>query len=542
MHIDVHLDREEVDQVKRNLAPWAVVAALIVSACGQAAPASPQPQATQASQPSAAPTSPAVVKKGGTLNVGITTEPSSLDPTRETALSSALVFEQMYDTLIAFDARLNFVPLLAASWTIANDSQSIAFNLRSDVKFHNGRALKSSDVKYSIDLLRKPGGINAGLYANISDVETPSDGTVVFRLKDPAPYDVLSILAVMPTAIMAKEVVDATGDLKRSDAGTGPFMFGSWQSGSRITLKRAPSYWQANAPAVDELVFKIVPDETSALAALRAGEIDWYQFNDTAVFKQAQSDSRIVATEAPFLAYNYFGMNVKVKPFDDVRVRQAISYAIDRRKVIELALDGRGELTGPIVPAQSVAIPVTQFPSYTPSLDKAKALLKEAGVPDGFETTLELIATDAVMKAAAPVVVDQLSKIGIKAKIVPVESAVWIDHLTKVTYPGLIMGSSGGNPNANLPLFNSFTCKGPWNYSGICVQAYDDLQKQVRVATGDQRAKLLGDAQLKIANEMVPYVYLFVRKQLFAWSPAVKNFTPRPFASKPFWQASLERP
>jgi peptide/nickel transport system substrate-binding protein len=524
-------------------APTAAPPAATVSSAAPKPTAPPAPAATTAAAPvSANPTSaPAAATRTGTLNVGTTTEPTSLDPTRETALSSFLVIEQMYDTLLTFDGKLNFVPSLADSWTVAPDSQSITFKLHPGVKFHNGRTLTSADVKYSIDALRAQGAINAGLYSNIKEIATPDDLTVVFSMTDPAPYDLLSLLAVMPSTIMAQDMVNAATDLKRADAGTGPFTFGTWQNGSEITLKANPDYWRPGMPSVNELDFKIVPDETSALAALRSGDIDWFQFNDAAVFDQIKNDSSLTTNQAPFLAYNYASMNATKPPFNDVRVRQAVSYALDRQQIIDIALEGLGDQTGPIVPAQSVALPVSQFPSYAQSTTTAKQLLDAAGSGNGFDTTLELISTDAAMNAAAPVLVDQLAKVGIRVKLVPEESAVWLDHLTKVTYPGMIMGSSSGNPNPNLPLFNSFTCSGPWNYSGFCDQAYDDLQKQVRVATNDTRTQLLQQVQLKIANDYVPYTYLFVRKQLFAWRNAVKGFTPRPWASKAFWEVSVQK-
>jgi peptide/nickel transport system substrate-binding protein len=479
--------------------------------------------------------------QGGTLNVGTSTEPTTLDPLIEEALTSYLVIEQMYDTLIQYDHDLNFEPALAASWEVAPDSMSITFSLRDDVTFHSGRPMTSADVKYSIDQQRSETNVHAGLYGVFTDIETPDDKTVVFRLNAATPSVALSTLAVAPSVVFYKDVLDATGDLKRVDAGTGPFVMDSWDAGSRITLSRYDGYWNAPEPYIDELVFKILPDETSAVAALRADEIDWFQFQDAVVASEIANDPSLVYTQAPFLSYSYVGMNTTQKPFDDARVRMALSYALDRQEVLDLALEGLGSVTGPIVPAQAnLAIPVSEYPSYTRDVDQAKALLAEAGYADGFAVDLVIVNSNAVMNAAAPVVVDQLGEVGIDVSIVPVETAIWLEHLQQHTYNGLIMGQSGGAPNPDTPLYNSFTCEGPWNYSGICDPEYDEMITAARAAVGDDRVAQYADIQRKLVNDMMPYAYLFVRDQLYGWDTDVKGYEPLPLVERRFETVSIE--
>lgn len=479
-------------------------------------------------------------RSGGVLNVGTSTEPTTLDPLLEQLLTSILVIENMYDTLIEYDQNLDFVPALAKSFTVADDSMSITFDLRDDVTFHNGRTMTSADVKWSLEKQREEDNVHKNLYSLFGEISTPDDSTLVVELNDATPSVALSVLAFAPSYVIAQEVFDEVGDLKRVDAGTGPFFLDSWDAGSRITLSRFEDYWNDPLPYLDQVVFKILPDETSAVAALRADEIDWFQFQDAVVASEVDGVEGLVYTQAPFLSYNYIGFNTTQEPFDDLNARLAVSYAMNRNDLLEFALDGLGAETGPIVPAQaSLALDLSEYPSYTQNVETARGLLADAGYPDGVDVDLVIINTNSVMQAAAPVVVDQLAEIGINATIVPLDSGIWFEQLDGKTYNGLIMGQSGGAPNPDIPLFNSFSCDGSWNYSGICDPEYDELVGIARRAVGDERAAAYGDVQRRLVNDMMPYAYMFVRDQLYGWSDNVEGYVVLPLVERRFETVSL---
>ncbi|WP_420625571.1 ABC transporter substrate-binding protein [Candidatus Poriferisodalis sp.] len=477
--------------------------------------------------------------RGGRLTAGTTTEPTSLDPVLETALTSYLVLLPMYDRLVRFAPDLAYEPQVAESWSWSDDGLEVTFVLRQDVTFHSGRALRSADVVYSYERWTSEEAISQGLFANVSSVEALDDYTVMFTLIDAAPNALLAILAANGGLLMDRDVVESNGDLRRTSGGSGPFMFGEWRSGSEIVLVANPNYWDEGKPHLDELVFKIVPDEVSAVAALRAGEIDWFQFSDPLVATQIDGASGLTYTESPSLAYQYLAYNFNLPPFDDPNVRQAISFALDREAVVDLAADGRADVTGPIVPAQTeLVLPFSEFTSYSHNPQRAQELLTEAGVTD-LSVTLTANSGNAAHVGIAPVVAEQLAAVGISVSIEMVESGVWIDRLTTFDYD-LILGSSGGAPNPDIPFGNSFMCNGPWNYSGVCDESFDELVRQVWAASDEDRISGYHELQRKLVNDLMPYSFLFVGRSLWGWADEVKGYEPLPLIERRFETIFIE--
>ena len=532
----------------RLLALFLIVFLVALSACGDdggetttttTTASTTGASTTSGSTTSAASTTTAPPQAGGVLVAGSPTEPTSLDPILESVLTSWLVMAQMYDTLIQFSPELDYEPQLAESWVVADDGMSVTFTLRSGVTFHSGKALTSADVLYSFDRLRSEDSIQGGLYAGIAEITAPDDLTVVFTLVRPEPAALLSILAVNPSVIQDQSVVEASGDLTRVDGGSGPFKLDEWASGTSITLSRFEDHWAGGTP-LDGLEFRFVPDELSAVAALRAGEIDWFNFTDPSAAVQIDGDPALVYTESAALPYTYIAFNTTKPPFSSLSFRLGVSYALDRNEILALALEGRGQVTGPVAPGLPASLPLSEYPSYTYNEDEARRLLGEAGV---MEMSLELSVSSAqaAAMAAAPVVVDQLSRVGINATIVPLESGVWFDNLSTLNYD-LIFGQSGGYPNSDIPFTNSHGCGGAWNYSGICNPDFDTLVNAAKSALGDERNSLYEDAQRMLVNEMMPYAYLFTMDSLWGWSANVQGFVPLPLKEIRFDNVSLLAP
>jgi len=447
----------------------------------------------------------------------------------------------MYDRLVRFAPDLTYEPQVAESWSWSDDGLEITFVLRQDVTFHSGRALTSADVVYSYERWTSEEALSQGLFKNVSSVEALDDYTVLFTLIDAAPNALLAILAMNGGLLMDSDVVESNGDLRRTSGGSGPFMFEEWRSGSEIVLVANPNYWDEGKPHLAELVFKIVPDEVSAVAALRAGEIDWFQFTDPLVATQIDGVSGLTYSESPSLAYQYLAYNFNHPsiPFDDPNVRQAISFAIDREAAVDLAADGLADVTGPIVPAQTeFVLPFSEFPSYSHNPQRAQELLTEAGVTD-LSLTLTANSQNAAHVGIAPGIAEQVAAVGISVSIEMVETGVWIDRLTTFDYD-LILGSSGGAPNPDIPFGNSFMCNGPWNYTGVCDESFDKLVREVWAASAEDRVSGYQELQRKLVNEMMPVSHLFVGRMLWGWADEVKGYEPLPLIERRFGTIFIE--
>lgn len=461
---------------------------------------------------------------------GTPAEPASLDPIFESNLTSILVMNQLYDRLIRFTPTLGYEPQLAASYVIAEDSLSIKFTMRNEAVFQSGRPILARDVVYSFNRLRSAESINKGLYAAVTDVVAIGRNQVEFRLATPTPNALLSQLAVGPSYIMDSSVVAKNGNLKRVSGGSGAFSLQQWKSGSELILAKNNRHFNSPKTGIARLVFRVIPDEISAVSALRAQSINWFAFGNPTAASLLKGVSGVTYSNNPSLAYLYLSFNTTKAPFNSLDFRTAVSYAMNRSEIVSLALEGRGEVTGPMVPAlKDLALPLASFPSYSFSVDKARELLTKAGA-SGTSLTLHVNGASAPQVAAAPIVVSQLAKVGITAKIVTVDSASWFDILSKQRYD-LILGQSGGAPNPDVQFFNSYTCSGAWNYSKICDPAFDDQIDVARAATGAARRLTYQKLQSRIVNQMMPYLFISTMDSLWGWTNNVSGFTPLPLVS-----------
>ncbi|MCL5076155.1 MAG: ABC transporter substrate-binding protein, partial [Chloroflexi bacterium] len=385
-----------------------LIVALLIS-CAPAPAIAPTPTKVA---PTPTPT-PKAPKVGGVLSVAQKAEAPGLDPHKEPAETTARLTEQIYSTLVKLNPNMQVVPDLASSWETP-DPKTYIFHLRKGVKFHNGRELTADDVKYSIERIldKKTGAMAASYFVAIDKIETPDPYTVKFLLKNPfAPF--LTNLASFYAVIVPKEIVEASGDLKKVAVGTGPFKLAERVPDNVTKLERNKDYFIAGQPYLDGLNFFVMKDEAAVIAALRAKQIDFATLSAGSA-RLLKGEKDITVVSSPGLARYNLGMNNSKPPFNDVRVRQAISYAVDRQKIIDTVFWGEAVLTGPIVPALGDwAIPVSTYPSYTPNVTKAKELLAQAGYPQGFKTTIK--ASTQTQAEIAQVIQSQLRVVGVEA-------------------------------------------------------------------------------------------------------------------------------
>lgn len=504
------------------IAACATPAAAPTSAPPTSAPAAPQ--ATTAA-PAPAPTSaPSGPKLGGTLRVGTNQDQIGLDPQVSNATSSSRIYENMYSTLVKFNEKLEISPDLAESYTADSPTQ-YTFKLRKGVKFHNGRELKADDVKYTFTRIRDTATASprASQFSPLDSIDTPDDYTVVFKLKSPyAPF--LSILAGRDTgSILAKEVVDANGGkLDKADAGSGPFKLKEWVPNTRTVLEKNPDYYIKGQPYLDSVVYMPIPDDTARSTALRTGAVDMIEYAPPKDLAALKADPKIVITGDGNNNVRYLAFNLKVKPFDNPKVRQAIAWAIDRGPVVDAAVDGAGTplTAGPFLPSFWAGL---QQPVYKKDLAKAKQLLTEAGYPNGFTAKLKNTPTYSFLGNAGIVVQEQLKAVNINFEIVSEEWSVFLKDYLGKDFEAAVSGYSAfADPHT---VFDGTYVTGRQNnFMSYSNPKFDDLVAQ-GAATSDPatRAKLYQQAQLILTDDS-PMVFLYAANEYEAMQSYAKGY------------------
>ncbi|MEW5815742.1 MAG: ABC transporter substrate-binding protein [Spirochaetota bacterium] len=458
------------------------------------------------------------------LTIGVDQEAVGLDPNIVTAFSSFRRVDLLYNKLVKHDNTLNIVPDLAASWEIP-DNLTYIFHLKEGVKFHNGRELIADDVKYSLErvLDSKTGSPGRSYIAPITSIEVTDKYTVKLKLSSPL-ASLLNGLASNNCAIVPREEVEKYGNLQRNVVGTGPFKLGEWVPDNYMKLVRNPEYFEKGLPYLDAVIFRVIPEQTSLLAGVKAGSLDMATVNDGSVILQAKKDSNLVVMQAPGINVRTFGFNNTRKPFDDVRVRQAIALAIDRKEIVSTAEFGMAEPSGPI--AASVkrwARPLSELPVTTPDPVKAKELLVQAGYPDGFPFKIVTSPTYEGGLAVAQVIQDQLKKIGLKPELEVIEWGIYIDRWVKRDFDSMVE-IRGGSPDPDRFLYRTIHSTGGVNNFLFKDSEVDRLLDEGRKLTQYEERKPVYDKLQAVLLEKAPVIFLYVPFETQVLRPYVKNF------------------
>jgi peptide/nickel transport system substrate-binding protein len=374
-------------------------------------------------------------KPGGILKVATSTDPVGLDPMISSAYSTALITEHVYGSLMQYDKELNEVsPDLAESVEISEDRLLYTFKLRQGVKWHDGQPFTAEDVKFSMERQKDPatGSPNAYMYAAVESVTAVDPATVEVRFGQvTGPF--LAFMASPWASMVPKHVVEASGDLQTVMVGTGPFKFVSYEPGKAVKLVKNADYYVPGQPYVDELEIQFITDNTSRLNAAITRQVDLVQELAKKDHRQLSSMPGVqaITLESGSCNWAYTGMNVTRPPFDNPLVRQAVAFAKNRRAIADNVMFGLAiPLTGGIVPEWSWAhAEGLQLYPETPDIERAKALLAEAGLPDGFETTLKVSPAYSELAGQAAVDQEALRAVGINAEIVNLEWGTFINDV-----------------------------------------------------------------------------------------------------------------
>ncbi|SFG94393.1 ABC transporter substrate-binding protein [Sulfitobacter dubius] len=428
------------------------------------------------------------------ITVALQLEPPHLDPTSAAAGAiDSVLYTNVFEGLTRFMGDGSVVPGLAASWEISEDGLTYTFKLREGVTFHDGTTMDAEDVKFTLDRINAEDSANAqkALYSAISEVTVVDPQTVEVKLSEPN-GNLLFNLAWGDAVIVAPESVDT---IKQTPIGTGAFKFDEWRQGDKITLSRYDAYW-GDAPALASATFKFISDPTAAFASVMAEDVDVFAgFPAPENIPQFEADPRFQVLIGSTEGETILSINNKREPFDNVKIRAAVAHAIDRQAIIDGAMFGYGTPIGThFAPHNPDYIDLTEMSAYDP--EKSKALLAEAGFPDGFETTLHL-PPPSYARRGGEIIAAQLAQVGIKAQITNVEWAQWLETVFKGKDFGLSIVSHTEPMDINIYANPDYYFQ------------YDNAEVQSLIAEFNQtadpaaRSEMLAKAQQIIAEDYV---------------------------------------
>ncbi|MFZ3577650.1 ABC transporter substrate-binding protein [Virgibacillus sp. DJP39] len=461
------------------------------------------------------------------LKIANDQEPAGLDPHKTPAHSSVRVYSKVYEGLVTFDKNMEIKGQLAKSWDQPNE-QTYIFNLIEGVKFHNGREMTAEDVLYSFERIldEETASHIKSYFSNVDKIEVVDDYKIKFTLKEPS-ATFLNYLTNSSAAVVAKEVVEENGDLQQVAVGTGPFKFVEWIPDNSVTLEKNENYYIDGQPKLDEVIYYTMKEEAARLSAIRTGEIDMTTLTaKSASLLKDQENMNIIDYQS--LEYSYVGFNVAKEPFNNEKVRQALSLATDRKSVADIVWDGDAIISGPVAPSMGDwAIDVTKEELYQRDIEKAKELLAEAGFPDGFKTEITTASTYADMVDTAQLLQQQWKEIGVDATINQIEWGEYIDTWSN-TSADILIGRNGSGTDPDRALNYFFHTNGSanvWNFSNT---EYDQLvEKGKQTLDHAQRKEIYNEAQRKLIN-LSPNLFLVSPMKYVAVNSTVKNFTPYP--------------
>ncbi|QUS35074.1 ABC transporter substrate-binding protein [Falsirhodobacter algicola] len=476
-------------------------------------------------------------QEGGDIIVTYKDDVATLDPAIGYDWQNWSMIKSVFDGLMDYvPGTTELRPGLAESYEISEDGTVYTFTLRTGVRFHNGREMTADDVKYSLDRVTDPAtqSPGAGFFGSIKGYDAVADGsasglegvsvvdprTVRIELSRPD-ATFLHVMALNFASIVPKEAVEEYGsDFGKHPVGTGAFALEDWTIGQKLVFRKNADYWRSGVPYLDSITFEVGQEPIVALLRLQKGEVDVpgdgippAKFNE--VMSNPDEAARVVTGGQ--LHTGYITLNVNMPPFDDVEVRQAINMAINKDRIVQM-------INGRATPANQLLPP--SMPGYTKDYDgypfdpeKAKEMLAEAGLPDGFDTELYVMNTDPNPRIAQAIQQD-LSAIGVRAEIRALAQANVIEAGgTPDTAP--MIWSGGMAWIADFPDPSNFygpilgcagAVEGGWNWSWYCNPDLDAMAAEADSITDparqDERLQKWSDVYMKVMED-APWVPVF---------------------------------
>jgi peptide/nickel transport system substrate-binding protein len=501
-------------------------------------------------------------RRGGKMIFGRYQDATYLDPIMAQANADIWLLSNLFDNLVELGSDAKVVlPGLATKWEISPDARTVTFVLREGVKFADGSLLTAEDIKFSLQRAGDPTiGFWASMLAAVKSIEIPDPGLLVLNLNNPAPA-LLPILSMYSFCVLPKNLIVAQPGNTVEDKmkhfmdhpiGSGPFVLGEWQRNQVMRLKRNPYYWKTAAdgkqlPYLDEVEFQLIPDDSTRILKLLAGEIHGAELIPYARIKELQDNPQLRVDLWPSTKRVFFVMNVRptlkngtANPLSDVRVRRALNYAVSKEAVIQVATAGIGT---PMRSFLSASVPLFYGPPqlypYDPA--KAKALLKEAGVAEGLQLSVLTLA-GSLDEANAAVAVQQMwVQVGVELKIEQVEGAT---RNARWRVGDFQMRYFGGTDDVGDPTeAGASAAYYPHNesrHSGWQDKRSDELYVASEQEPDPQKRAAQYKEMQEIFNAAAPMLFLYEAPYPTAFRKNAKGFVQNPLGTNLFEVAYLE--
>ena len=470
----------------------------------------------------------AVPKYGGTSVIASSQDINMLDPHRTTSAVTNQILSLATQSLVEPDDNFAMKPCLAESWQIKENGKVWVFQLRKGVKFHNGREFTAEDVMFNMERIMDPktGAKMASMFQDVDAVEALDKYTVRFKLKKPAGYFLAAHGGTVTRAPMiARECVNDDNKITHL-IGTGAFEIVEWKMHDRIEFKKFDGYWEKGLPYLDNLTVKVVPDQTSRHLALRTGDVDWASFLSTQdVIKRMDGTPKGVVYSiggAGFIGALH--INITKPPLDDPRVRKAIAHCIDREELRIAWSYGQGVVVDQ--PQMPSSFWYCDLPELEKDIDKAKALLKEAGYPNGIDLEITYGKEYETISKAAETLEYQLKPAGIRVKLDPKAWSAYKEKASNSKHESFVTGwVVYSDPHLAYPHF--YTPGGSYSF---CYGSYSNPQvtkllKQAGLESDKDKRKELYCKALKIVfTQDVPVIWFSNSPVPMGWRDYVKGW------------------
>lgn len=527
-----------------------LVTALLVAACGPK-PAAPQQGTPAPQQQAQAPSGPV---EGGTVNLAMFSPPKGMFHSQlSETLYDTYVNELVHGYLMILDEKLQWRPSVAESVQFSPDNKTITYKLRKDVKFHDGQPLTAKDVAFSFKVMLDPKykGVRTSTFLpilgakdyregkaqDVAGIKVINDYEISFTMNEPSAsmLTFLNSYSILPSHLFKDAKIDELDKHPNTakPVGAGPFKFNEYKTDQYIELVRNENYFLGK-PKLEKVIWKIITNQDTQVAQLKTGEIDFAEIRPSDV-QVVEGFPNVKQIESPDFGYQYVNINHRHEFLKDVRVRQAIAYAINRQGIVDKLLLKKGGLMNSHMPPVSWAYDAASLNAYPYDAAKAKALLADAGFKPGadgvlekngkkFEISLKFPAGNKVREQSAPLIQDNLKEVGIKVNLVgPMDFPTMSDEVNKQFKfdLALIGWSLSTDPDASV----IWSKDSSWGkVTGWVNPKNEELLKKGASVLKIEERKPIYVEWAKLLNTELPYVFLYSNTRLYAVNKRVQNF------------------